>query len=298
MKAPFPDYKPGKKGDETSDAAVAGVDPPHIFDDAPPEEPAQYARLRDVPFRMLVPNLITLGAICSGLTAVRLAFEGRFQLAIVAIVFAACLDALDGRVARFLKSTSSFGEQMDSLADFVNFGVAPALVLYLWTLRDAQSLGWIAALIFAICGCLRLARFNVTLDSEDKRDWEVDFFVGVPAPAGAILVMLPIYLGLLGFLERFDAIVTWATLAYVLFIGFLMTSSLPTWSGKRSVQRISRHLVVPVMIGLMLLIVFLFSYPWLLLTIGALAYLATIPFSIRDWRRRDASESSQEAPAP
>ncbi|MGI9356688.1 MAG: CDP-diacylglycerol--serine O-phosphatidyltransferase [Rhizobiaceae bacterium] len=289
MKPPFPEFKPGGEDNDIADRSSDDLVPPHMFETDEAEEPYQFSRLRDVPFRILVPNLITLGAICSGLTAVRLAFEGRFQLAIVAIVFAACLDAIDGRVARFLKSTTSFGEQLDSLADFVNFGVAPALVLYLWTLREAQSFGWMAALIFAICGCLRLARFNVMLEAEDKRDWEVDFFIGVPAPAGAILALLPIYLGLLGLWERYSAI-TWFTAIYTLFIGFLMTSSIPTWSGKRSAQRISRRLVVPVMIGLVLMIVILFSYPWFVLAASALTYLASIPFSYRDWEKREAAE--------
>ncbi len=293
MKPPFPEFKPGGEDRDIANKEAEDLLPPHMFEGDEADGPAQYARLRDVPFRILVPNLITLGAICSGLTAVRLAFEGRFQLAIVAIVFAACLDAIDGRVARFLKSTTSFGEQLDSLADFVNFGVAPALVLYLWTLRDAHSLGWVAALIFAICGCLRLARFNVMLEAEDKRGWEVDFFVGVPAPAGAILALLPIYLGLLGLWDRYS-FVTWFTIFYTLFIGFLMTSSIPTWSGKRSARHVSRRLVIPVMIGLMMLIVVVFSYPWLMLSAGALIYLASIPLSYRDWERREAGYLPEE----
>jgi len=293
MKPPFPEFKPGGEDKDVADKGTDDLVPPHMFETDEADEPYQFSRLRDVPFRILVPNLITLGAICSGLTAVRLAFEGRFQLAIVAIVFAAILDGIDGRVARFLKSTTSFGEQLDSLADFVNFGVAPALVLYLWTLREAHSFGWIAALIFAICGCLRLARFNVMLEAEDKREWEVDFFVGVPAPAGAILALLPIYLGLLGLWERYSAI-TWFTAAYTLLIGFLMISSIPTWSGKRSARHVSRRLVVPVMIGLMLMIFILFSYPWFVLAAAALTYLAAIPFSYRDWEKREAAESAGE----
>ena len=182
MKPPFPEYVPDKEPESEEPFGAA---------------PGSSVRLRDVPFRMLVPNLITLGAICSGLTAIRLGFEGRFELAVVAVVFAAILDGLDGRVARFLKSSTSFGEQMDSLADFVNFGVAPAMVLYLWTLRDLRSFGWIVVLIFAVCGCLRLARFNVMLDAPDKPKWQNNFFTGVPAPAGALLVLLPVYIGLL-----------------------------------------------------------------------------------------------------
>ena len=289
MKPPFPEYKP-KGEDPAVEAEVAGVEPPGLFDDGG-EDLSQISRLRDVPFRVLVPNLITLGAICSGLTSIRLAWESRFELAIVAIVFAAILDGLDGRVARFLKSSTSFGEQLDSLADFVNFGVAPALVLYLWTLKDARTFGWIVALVFAICGCLRLARFNVTLDDPNRPDWQVDFFTGVPAPAGALLVLLPVYLGLLG-VERWG-FVTFLSAAYMLLIGFLMVSSIPTWSGKRAGGRISRRWVLPVMIGLMMAIVVLFSYPWIVLTIVSLIYLVSIPFSSMDWTKRDRAENAE-----
>ncbi len=241
-------------------------------------------RLRDVPLRMLVPSLITLGAICAGLTAIRLAIEARFEFAVLAIVFAAILDALDGRAARMLKASTSFGEQLDSLADFVNFGVAPAIIVYLWTLKDAPSLGWIVALVFAICGCLRLARFNVMLEDPDRKDWEVDFFTGVPAPAGALLALLPVYLGLLG-AERFG-ISALAAGIYVLCIGGLMASSWPSWSGKRTGQRISARNVPLTLIGFVLLVAFLFSYPWAFLSIASLVYLATLPFSARDHKRR------------
>ena len=293
MKPPFPEYEPKREDPKTLPNADT-VEPPSLFDEEG-EETAQISRLRDVPFRMLVPNLITLGAICSGLTSIRLAWEDRYELAIVAIVFAAMLDALDGRVARFLKSSSSFGEQLDSLADFVNFGVAPALVLYLWTLNEARTLGWVVALVFAICGCLRLARFNVMLDEPDRPGWKVDFFTGVPAPAGALLVLLPVYLGLLG-MERGVAVTVFSAL-YMLFVGFLMVSSLPTWSFKRMGGRISRGLVLPVMLGLILVVVILFSYPWMVLTCSAIAYLVTIPFSYRDWNRREAADALTTAQA-
>ena len=284
MKPPFQEFSPKdeKRSSLSDDANNETISAAEDAD----EDVAHISRLRDVPFRMLVPNIITLGAICSGLTGIRLAWEGRFELAIVAVVFAAVLDGMDGRVARFLKSTSSFGEQLDSLADFVNFGVAPALVLYLWTLKDVRTFGWIIALVFAICGCLRLARFNVSLDDPDRPRWHVDFFTGVPAPAGAMLVLLPVYLGLLG-LEK-GVVITFLSAAYMLLIGFLMVSNIPTWSGKRAGKRISRSMVVPVMIGLILAVVVLFSYPWLVLSLVAIGYLATIPFSMRDFARRQS----------
>src|ERR1700682_1900639 len=168
----------------------------------PPFEPDRQQerrrRFRAIPVRTLVPNLITLLALCAGLTSIRLAAEGKLEWAVAAIVFAAVLDGVDGRVARLLKGTSRFGAELDSLADFVNFGVAPALMLYFWGLHELKSLGWIAALAFAICAALRLARFNVMIEDPDRPAWAGNYFVGVPAPAGAITVLLPIYVQFLG----------------------------------------------------------------------------------------------------
>src|SRR5437588_10121820 len=165
------------------------------FDRDRPE--ARLRRFKLIPVRTLVPNLITLLALCAGLTAIPLAVEDKLEWAVAAIVFAALLDGIDGRVARMLKGTSRFGAELDSLADFVNFGVAPALMLYFWGLHDLGNAGWIAAMVFAICTGLRLARFNVMIDDPSRPSWAGKFFVGVPAPAGAITVLLPIYVYLL-----------------------------------------------------------------------------------------------------
>src|SRR6185369_5965281 len=148
------------------------------FDPAPP--PFRRRRFKAIPVRTLLPNLITLLALCAGLTAIRLSVEGRLELALAAIVFAALLDGIDGRVARMLKGTSRFGAELDSLADFVNFGVAPALMLYFWGLHELGNAGWIAAMVFAISTGLRLARFNVMADDPNKPAWAANFFVGVP----------------------------------------------------------------------------------------------------------------------
>src|SRR3984893_6803069 len=166
------------------------------FDPNSPE--LRRRRFRPIPVRMLVPNIITLLALCAGLTAIRLTIEGRIELALAAIVFAAILDFLDGRVARLIKGQSRFGAELDSLADFVNFGVTPALILYFWGLQTLHSVGLIAVLIFAICAGLRLARFNVMVDDPNRPAWAGNFFVGMPAPAGAITVLLPIYSSFLG----------------------------------------------------------------------------------------------------
>src|SRR6201990_2038561 len=160
--------------------------------------PRQRGRFRLIPVRTLVPNLITLLALCAGLTAIRLALEDKLEWAVAAIVFAALLDGIDGRVARMLKGTSRFGAELDSLADFVNFGVAPALILYFWGLQDLGHAGWIAAMVFAICCGLRLARFNVMIDDPTRPAWAGSYFTGMPAPGGAITVLLPIYVSLLG----------------------------------------------------------------------------------------------------
>jgi CDP-diacylglycerol---serine O-phosphatidyltransferase len=189
----------------------------------PPFEPdrdePRRRRFRPIPMRTLVPNVITLLALCAGLTSVRLAIEDHLDLALAAIVFAAVLDGVDGRVARLIKGTSRFGAELDSLADFVNFGVAPALILYFWGLRDLKSAGWIAAMVLAICAGLRLARFNVSIDDPTRPTGATNFFVGVPAPAGAITALLPIYLHFLG-VPNFPPL----TLIYTLLIALLMVA--------------------------------------------------------------------------
>ena len=252
-------------------------------------------RFRRIPVRTLAPNLVTLLALCAGLTAIRLAFENRYGLALAAIVFAAILDGIDGRLARLLKGTSRFGAELDSLSDFVNFGVAPALILYFWGLHDLKSAGWIAAMVFAICAGLRLARFNVMIDDPDRPAWASNFFVGVPAPAGAIIVLLPIYAAFLG-VPR-SPFLTWLTLAYTLVVACLMVSRLPVFSGKRIGQRVPPEMVGPLVVVMVLAVALLISYPWVVLTAGTLAYLVSLPFSWLSYRgyEQRARESKVEA---
>jgi CDP-diacylglycerol--serine O-phosphatidyltransferase len=255
----------------------------------------QRRRFRRIPVRTLVPNVITLLALCAGLTAIRMAFENRYVLALGAIVFAAVLDGLDGRLARLLKGTSRFGAELDSLSDFVNFGVAPALILYFWGLHELGSLGWIAAMVFAICTSLRLARFNVMLDDPDRPAWAANFFVGVPAPAGAITVLLPIYAAFLG-VPRSNFLL-WLTLAYTLGIASLMVSRLPVFSGKRVGTRVPTELVGPLAVLVVLIVALLITYPWFILTIGTLAYLAALPFGWLSYRRY-AQRTRESRPEP
>ncbi|MCW2217586.1 phosphatidylcholine/phosphatidylserine synthase [Bradyrhizobium japonicum] len=237
-------------------------------------------RFRPIPVRMLVPNVITLLAICAGLTSIRLSIEGRMTLAVYAIVFAAALDGIDGRVARMIKGQSKFGAELDSLADFVNFGVAPGLMLYFWQLHELGNAGWIAAMVFAISGGLRLARFNATMDDPNKPAFAANFFTGVPAPAGAITVLLPIYVAFLD-LGRLPAAVT---AAYTLLIAFLMVSRLPVFSGKTKRMRVPPELVLPAFVAVIVFIAILIAYPWHVLSIGTVLYLLGLPLGYKSYR--------------
>ncbi|WP_029002845.1 CDP-diacylglycerol--serine O-phosphatidyltransferase [Azorhizobium doebereinerae] len=266
--------------------------PPFDPNGQPQERPRRFAR---IPLRLLLPNMVTLLALCSGLTAVRMAIEHRMELALAAIVFAALLDGVDGRLARALKGTSRFGAELDSLADFVNFGCVPALLLYLWGLNEVGSIGWIGALIFAICAALRLARFNVMLDDPDRPAFAGDFFTGIPAPAGAITVLLPVYLELLG-LPHVGLSAPMA-LIYCLAIGVLMISKVPAWSGKTLGKRVRRDMVLPLFLLFAVFAGLLASYPWLVLSVCSVIYLAMLPFSALRYRRLMA-EHLASAPLP
>ena len=205
-----------------------------------------------------------------------MAIESRWDLAVAALVFAAFLDGIDGRLARLLKASSRFGAELDSLADFVNFGVAPAIIMFSWALEDLHSLGWIAVLVFAVCSALRLARFNVSLDRTDLPAWKGNYFVGVPAPAGALILLLPIYAQDLGLhLPSLTPLV----LFYTLGIALLMVSNVPTFSGKLIGQKIAREYVPPIFVLAALFMALLLTFPSLTLAVGSLVYLAVIPVS-------------------
>lgn len=262
-----------------------------VFTPVDPEgrEPRR-RRFRAIPIRLLLPNMITLLSLCAGLTAIRLALEGRIEWALGAIVFAAVLDGVDGRVARLLKGQSRFGAELDSLADFVNFGVVPGLILYFWGLNELGAIGWIAALVFAICMSLRLARFNVMADDPNRPAWAGNFFTGVPAPAGAIIVLLPIYVNLLG-MPRLTALAC----IYTLAIAFLLVSTLPVLSGKKIGTRVAPNMVLPVFLVVVLFVALLVSYPWYVLTVGSLAFITSLPLgwmSYRRYMRKDADAAA------
>lgn len=247
-------------------------------------------RFRAIPVRTLLPNLITLLALCAGLTGVRLAIEGKLEWAVAAIVFAAVLDGIDGRVARMLKGTSRFGAELDSLADFFNFGVAPALILYFWGLHELGNAGWIAAMVLAICTGLRLARFNVMIDDPNRPAWAANFFVGMPAPGGAIAALLPIYLFFLG-MPKFAGLQPIVFL-YTLAIAGLMVSRLPVFSGKRVGKRVAPELVPPLFVLVVAFFALLIAYPWFVLAIGTVAYLASLPFGVIAYRRHERGDAA------
>lgn len=234
-----------------------------------------------VPVRMIVPNFVTVLGLCAGLTSIRMGIEGRYDLALAAIVFAACLDGIDGRIARFLKASSRFGAELDSLADFVNFGVAPAFLLYNWGLGTFKSAGWICVLMFALASALRLARFNVALE-DDKPRWQSNYFTGMPTPAAAIVVMLPVYVDHLGFDGLKSAWALKLILLYTFFVAFMMVSTIPTFSGKLLGERIGREWVLPAIFVAVGGVSMFFSYPFETLAIVSLGYLASIPVS---WKR-------------
>ncbi|MBB3998546.1 CDP-alcohol phosphatidyltransferase family protein [Aureimonas pseudogalii] len=240
-----------------------------------------------VSFRQILPNLVTILSICAGVTGIRFAFEGRFELAVGLVLGAAFLDGIDGRIARLVNGQSRFGAEMDSLADICNFGVAPALLLYAYTLHDAGSIGWIAALLY-ISGCaLRLARFNTMLDEPNRPAWKTAYFVGVPAPAGAGLALFPVYLGFTSNVN-FPDITAFVAALYLVAIGLLMASRIPTYSGKTIGIPVRRDYVVPMILFVVLYIGLLLSFFWETLTVSALAYFASIPFAVRSYRRQVA----------
>ena len=229
----------------------------------------------------LIPNILTIGALCAGLTAVRFAFLERWEHAVAAIIVAAVLDGLDGRMARLLNATSKFGAELDSLSDFVSFGAAPALMLYLWSSHEAGGIGWAAALFYAVCCALRLARFNTMLADPSTPVWARYYFTGVPAPAGAGLAMLPLMLSF-----EFDhggAQPPWIAICVLFGVGVLMVIRLPTISLKQ--MRIPRALTLPALVLEAIFVGGLATAPWATLLASGAAYLVSIPLSVVIQRR-------------
>ncbi len=251
--------------------------------------PMRRRRFKAVPIRVVIPNLVTLAAIAMGLTSIRFAIEGKFEIAVLAIIVAAVLDGLDGRIARALRGTSRFGAELDSLADFIDFGIAPALILYLSSLQEIKSFGWFATLVFVIAAALRLARFNTMLDDPDKPAWHNNFFVGMPAPAGAIIGLLPLYLHLSPDVSPSLRVPVSVEIGYVILIALLMASRIPHFSGKK-IGRIPREYFMVILFGIAVVLLLLATFPMEMMIVLSLCYMGTIPFAVRRYQRYEQAD--------
>lgn len=255
------------------------------------------ANRQGISLRAVVPNAVTALALCFGLTGIRFAISaagydphpGDWERAIGAIIIAAMLDGIDGRIARLLKAESRFGAELDSLSDVIAFGVSPAIIMYLWSLQNFPKFGWICALAIAVCCALRLARFNAAIDAEDQPHKSAGFLTGVPAPAGAGIAFLPLYLWLVTENELFrnPAIVA----PWIVFVAILMISNVATFSWGSI--RLRRHIRLEAILLLALLGTALFSEPWITLIVIAVGYIAMIPFSVRSYAKVKAARQVQ-----
>jgi len=226
--------------------------------------------------RMILPNAITLIGVCIGLSSIKFALDGKFALAVIAILFASLMDALDGRIARLIKGTSKMGKELDSLGDVISFGVAPAFIMYFWNLQYLDKLGWFVCLIYVVCVALRLARFNVS--SSEEPSWKDNFFEGVPSPAGGIIVLMPLILSFSGFGEIFFKI-NYDMMVPVFFIivSILLISTIPTYSFKKIV--IPRTMTKFLLFGIVIFFGALLVYTFKILALSSLLYLCLIPIS-------------------
>ena len=258
-------------------------------------------RFKGPSFNRMIPNIMTLLGLCAGLTGMRFALEGRFGSAAVALVVAGCIDGLDGRLARLLKATSRFGAEFDSLADFLCFGVAPAFILYLWSLQVGGGYGFAPCLMFAVCMALRLARFNASLETDEDAPspaYAQSFFTGVPAPAGAGLALFPLFLGLEA--RSFGWTWLWTVVHHPLFCAvvlvgtaMLLVSTLPVWSFKNF--KVPAAYVLPLLLGVGTFTAVLVADPWGALAVAGLIYAAMLPLSRRSFRRlRAEAEGNPE----
>lgn len=252
-------------------------------------------RLRGQSINRLIPNMLTLLALCSGLSAIRFTLEGDFHAAIVAIILAGIIDGLDGRIARLIGATSRFGAELDSLSDFVCFGIVPAILQYIWVMSRAGRIGWAVALIYAVCMALRLARFNTALDDDTRPPWTYNYFTGVPAPAAAGLMLLPVVASFElppGMIDRPLFVGPW-----ILLIAALMVSRIPTFALKR--LRIPNHWVLPILLAVVVVAAGLATEPWLTMLGIGLVYLASIPVAYRAaWRLRRATPRAVPSVTP
>ena len=246
-------------------------------------------RLKGLSFNKMIPNILTMLALCAGLTAIRFGLEEKWEAALISLAIAAILDSFDGRIARALRGTSKFGAELDSLSDFICFGVAPAILLYLWTMKDAGRYGWVLVLLFSVCCALRLARFNTDIEGPELPNWTKNYFTGVPAPAGAGLVLLPMIISFqvdIQFLRQ-----PFVVALFIIVVSGLLVSQLPTYSFKS--LRLQHRFVMLTMLIVGLVAAMVVSAPWLTLTIVLIAYIATFPFGAKSYHLQQA-----KAPKP
>jgi len=239
------------------------------------------ARVKGLSINRMIPNMLTILALCAGMSAIRFALLGKWQHAVIAIIVAGIFDGLDGRIARILGGTSKFGAELDSLSDFISFGVAPGVVIYMWSMHGHIEIGWAAALFFATCSALRLARFNTKLGEPEPPPYASSFFTGVPAPAGAGLAIIPLMSSFQFGSEVFGMPALNA--AWLVVVGLMMVSTIPTFSMKK--VKIPHKWVLPVLLIVGVITAGMISDPWRTLLAVGVAYLVSIPFSIRSYRR-------------
>ena len=238
--------------------------------------------------RYLLPNILTLGGVCLGISSIKFSIDGNFNLAVTLILLAAILDALDGRVARLIKGTSEFGKELDSLTDFVSFGIAPVLILYFWELNNYGKLGWAIALIYSVCCVLRLARFNLTKNENDQ-EWKNNFFEGIPSPAGGILILTPLIYELTEF--NLNLNVKSFTPFLTIFIALLLVSKIPTLSLKKITISSKTSVFLLLSVGIIFIALLFFTFETLL--IFGLIYLISIPLSIIIYKKQQKKYSSK-----
>ena len=238
--------------------------------------------------RVILPNMLTLIGVCIGLTSIRFALDGRFEFAIVAIILAAIIDGLDGRIARLIKGTSKVGKELDSLTDMISFGVAPAFIMYFWKLNTLGRFGWLVCLIYVICVALRLARFNV--NSSQEPSWRANFFEGVPSPAGGILVLTPLIFSMTNFefiQINYDIVVP----IFFIVTSLLLISKFPSYSFKKIV--IQRKTTIFLLFGIVLFFGLLLIYPFNVIAISAIIYLAMLPISFFHYQKLKKQNEDQ-----
>ena len=247
-------------------------------------------RLKGLSFNTMIPNILTMLALCAGLTAMRFGLDEKWEAALMSLAIAAILDSLDGRIARALRGTSKFGAELDSLSDFICFGISPALLLYLWTMKTAGQWGWIFVLLFSVCCALRLARFNTDIEKPDPPSWTNNYFTGVPAPAGAGLVLLPMMINFQTgstFLKEPHFVAF-----FIVIVSALLVSRLPTYSFKA--LRIQHRFILLTMLIVGLVAALAVSAPWLTITVILFAYIISFPFGYRSYKKQALKAKKQK----